>query len=80
MGWWPQIGQVKPSGEVWNIQATIGQDRDAGMDFDIAVILVNNDSNQYYKNYIEQGAKTGYPEIPLPNDAIIYDSIPVTRK
>lgn len=81
MGWWPQLGQIKPFRGVWNTQAVIGQGKDTGKEFDIAVILVNKESNQKYLNYMEEGKTTGnYPEIQLPQDAITYDRITVTRK
>ena len=81
MGWWPQTGRISPYAGKWFIQAWIGLEEDVGKKFDIAVILVNEDTNQYYQNYLEQGKETGnYPEIPLPEDAGISDLITVTRK
>ena len=80
-GWWPQTGRIRPSGGNWYVQAWIGVETNVGDNFDIAVVLVNEDSDQYYQDYLEHGMETGdYPEISLPNDASIYHLIMITRK
>ena len=80
-GWWPQTGRIRPVGGNWYVQAWIGVEKDIGKNFDIAVILVNKDSDLFYQHYLERGKETGdYPEIPLQDDASIYDLITVTRR
>ncbi len=60
----------------------IGQEKeDIGKKFDIAVILMKEKYNQYYRDYLRTGQKTGsYPGILLPASAKIIDRITVMRK
>lgn len=83
IGWYPQVGRVVPFDGKWNAPAWIGKEGnvDIGKVYDIVVVLVSKDSDQYYLNYINEGSKTGnYPGIALPTDAIVYHKIKVTRK
>lgn len=79
--WWPQGGQITPLQGKWDIQTKFGEAQDAGTKFEIAVILINKEDNQYYQDYLTKGQKTGsYPGIPLPASAKIMDSISVMRE
>jgi hypothetical protein len=80
-GWWPQTGRISPYGGKLYVQTWIGLDESVGEEFDILVVLANEDSNQYYEDYIERGKETeNWPEISLPTGASIYDQITITRK
>lgn len=65
-----------------NVEVWLGrEEEDVGIEFDIAVILVNEEDDQYYSNYLARGKETGdYPGIPLPPSANIMDVITVFRK
>lgn len=80
--WWPQGGRINPWKGQWNVQVWLGREKeDTGKEFDIAVILVNEKDDQYYRDYLKTGQETGsYPGIPLPASADIIDRITVMRK
>lgn len=80
--WWPQEGRVDPWKGQWDVQAWLGREKeDIGKEFDIAIILVNEEDDQYYRDYLGTGQETGsYPGIPLPASAKIMDIITVMRK
>ena len=80
--WWPQGGRINPGKGQWNVQVWLGREKeDTGKEFDIAVILVNEKDDQYYRDYLKTGQETGsYPGIPLPASADIIDRITVMRK
>ena len=80
-GWWPQTARVAPFGEKWSTTAWVGEEENVGEEFEILVVLVDKGINQDYQNCLEKGKAEGkYPEIPLPEDVTICDSITVTRK
>lgn len=67
--WWPQGGtvQLKENGE-WRQGVFLGQPHDAGFDFEIIVMWVDEKTNREMKDYLAKGEKTGhYPGIPLPD-------------
>lgn len=77
--WWPQE-RIDPQ-EEWDITVWLGREEDIGMEFGIAVILVNEEDNQDYVDYLKTGEETGsYPGILLPDSADIVDRITVIRK
>lgn len=80
--WWPQGGRVNPWKGQWDVQAWLGREKeDIGKEFDIAIILVNEEDDQYYWDYLGTGQETGsYPGIPLPASAKTRDMITVMRK
>jgi len=80
--WWPQGGRISPWRGQWDVQTWVGREKeDIGKEFDIAVILVSEKDDQYYRNYLRTGQETGsYPGIPLPASANILDRITVVRK
>lgn len=80
--WWPQEGRVNPWRGQWDIPAWLGREKeDIGEEFDIAIILVNGEDDQNYRDYLRTGQETGsYPGIPLPASAKIMDIITVTIK
>jgi len=79
--WWPQGRRIEPLGGQWHVEVWLGREEDAGMAFDIAVILVNEEGDQRYRTYLARGAETGdYPGIPLHPSANIMDVITVIRK
>lgn len=79
--WWPQGGRIDPR-EEWEIPIWLGREKqNIGDKFDIAVILVNEEDNQDYVDYLKTGEETGsYPGILLPDSADIVDRITVIRK
>jgi len=80
--WWPQGGRVQPWGGRWNAPAILGREKeDQGVKFDIAAIHVNEKDDEYFRTYLENGARTGdYPGKPLPPSSLIVDRITVKRK
>ncbi|VVB96860.1 Uncharacterised protein [uncultured archaeon] len=79
--WWPQGGAIKPQNGFWNAEVWLGFDEiDAGKNFTIAVILVNEDDNKNLVKYGEEARITGkYDPISFPNNATIMDKVTVTR-
>lgn len=76
--WWPQ-GRIDPR-EEWEILVWLGREENIGDKFDIAVILVNKEDNDYYLDYLKTGEETGYPGIPLPDSTVFMGRITVIRK
>jgi len=73
--------RIEPLKGQWYVEVWLGrEEEDVGIEFDIAVILVNEEDDQYYSNYLARGKETGdYPGIPLPPSANIMDVITVFR-
>lgn len=80
--WWLQGGKIEPWGGRWSVPATFGrEEEDKGQEFDIAVILVNEEDNQKNESHLETAKATGeYPSISLPRSTVIMDRITVKRK
>jgi hypothetical protein len=80
--WWPQGGRIEPWSGHWNAPVILGREaEDKGVEFDIAVILVNEEGNNQYNTYLETGVETGnYPGISLPRSAATVQRITVKRK
>jgi hypothetical protein len=80
--WWLQGGKIEPWGGRWSVPATLGrEEEDKGQEFDIAVILVNEEDNQKNEGHLETAIATGeYPSISIPRSAVIMDRITVKRK
>lgn len=80
--WWPQGGRISPWEGSWHVQANFGRKiEDAGAKFDIAVILVNQDDDQHYYTYLQNGERTeNFPGEPLVPSAKIMDKVTVIRK
>ncbi len=79
--WWPQGGAIKPQNGFWNIEVWLGFDKiDAGKNFSIAVILVNENDNKFLEKYGQDAKITGkYDPIPFPSNATIMDKVTVMR-
>lgn len=80
--WWPQGGRIEPWAGRWNAPVRLGrEEEDKGAQFEIAVILVDEDDDTQYNKYLETAAATDdYPGKPLPRSAVIVQRITVTRK
>ena len=80
--WWPQGGRVEPWSGRWNAPAILGREKeDQGVQFDIAVVVVDEKDDEYFRTYLEEGERSGdYPGKPLPPSVIIVDRITVKRK
>jgi hypothetical protein len=80
--WWPQGGRIEPWTGRWNAPVRLGrEEEDKGAQFDIAVILLDEDDDTQYNKYLETAAATGdYPGKPLPRSAVIVQRITVKRK
>jgi hypothetical protein len=71
---------MEPQYGLWNGDVWLGSNENVGRIFTIAVISMNENDNQIFVKYREEGNKTGnYPDIKLPDSATIMDSIRVTR-
>lgn len=58
--WWPQAeGRIDPGTGEWKVSASIGEQRDIGWSFDIAVAVFEEDDNLELKSYIREAMKTG---------------------
>ena len=80
--WWPQGGgRIDPWGGKWSAKAWIGNETEGiGEKFYIAVILVNENDDQYLRNWVEKSEREEHwPSISLPASANIRDRITVTR-
>ena len=80
--WWLQGGKIEPWAGRWSVPAAFGrEEEDKGQEFDIAVILVNEEDNQKNESHLETANATGeYLSIRLPRSAVIMDRITVKRK
>lgn len=80
--WWPQGGRIEPWAGRWNAPLRLGrEEEDKGAQFEIAVVLVDEDDDAQYNKYLETAAATGdYPGKPLPRSAVIVQRITVKRK
>jgi hypothetical protein len=58
--WWPQAeGRVDPKSGEWKVSATLGEPRDIGWSFDIAVAVFKEDDNLELKDHVREAMKTG---------------------
>ncbi len=81
--WWPQGGgRIEPWKGQWYSQAYIGSEyAGIGEKFDIAVILVNENDDQYLRAWVDiSEQEQSWPSIMLPASAKIKDRITVIRK
>ena len=80
--WWPQGGRVEPWSGRWNAPTILGREKeDQGIQFDIAVVVVDEKDDEYFRTYLEEGERSGdYPGKPLPRSGLIVDRITVKRK
>jgi hypothetical protein len=69
--WWPQGGgpaSIDPKTREWMILATFGNPQDVGLDFEIAVAIVDANTNRRLNEwYRESNAKNDYPPIEFPS-------------
>jgi len=72
---------VQADGE-WSSKATIGIASNAGLQFDIRAVIADKDAQDSFQKYLAQakaaGSWSGLDR--LPQGAVIYDRITVTRK
>lgn len=79
--WWPQGGRIAPYEGRWRASASLGGEEDKGTQFDMAVVLVNEEDNEYYVQYLRAGERgDGYPGKPLPPSARIEAQVTLKRK
>lgn len=66
--WWPQGGEVTVKSDgTWKHAVFLGQPQDIGLDFEIAVLWLDDQVDKQTKEYLSKGDATGhYPGIPLP--------------
>jgi hypothetical protein len=66
----------------WHSLANIGITEDVGDKFDILVVLVDGDAQDVFEDYLREAEeKKDWPGLEqLPDGAVIYDRITVTRK
>jgi hypothetical protein len=66
--WWPQGGgdsQIEDG--QWTVLAFIGQEHDIGRLFRIAAIVVNEDTDNRLRQWVEEAPAKGYPPITFPS-------------
>jgi hypothetical protein len=79
--WWPQTGNIKPTGQDWEIRARIGGgvNLSIGLEYKILAILVNEKVNEDFNNWLEKGKQEeNYPPMEFP-DGTILDKISVIK-
>ena len=76
--WWPQAeGKINPKSNEWKVSLTFGIPEDIGWDFDIAAIVVPENSHTILRNYRIKAMKTGdWRPIEMPEVL----TAPVLRK
>jgi hypothetical protein len=82
-GWYPQKSQIFPNPDgSWEANIAIGREnRDHGIQHDIAVVLASNSANKVFNDYLTRGNETKeFPEIPLPEDIRVLAKVSVVRK
>jgi len=58
--WWPQAeGRVDPTTGEWKVSTSIGEPRDIGWSFDIAVAVFKEAENLELKNQVREAMKSG---------------------
>ena len=81
--WWPQANDhltLTPDG-IWNWQVTLGGDADKNSDFTIAAVLVNNETDVKFLDWLGRGiVSKSFPGLEFPDNAEILDAIKVTRQ
>ena len=72
--------EVQANGD-WSSLAFIGTEKDTGIKFDIIAVLVNKDAQDVFNEYFTQSeSEKSWPGInKLPNGAVTYDRITITR-
>jgi hypothetical protein len=67
--WWPQgagAAQVSKGGE-WAVLVNFGQPRDAGAEFEVTALVVDDDANASLDTWVKDGDRTGnYSGLSLP--------------
>ena len=68
--WWPQGGGPVAGSGNWSAQVTYGTDKEAGQPFEVAVVPVDNRTNEGLAGWMARAsAYNEYPGIPLPTPA-----------
>ena len=67
--WWPQGGEVRINSEgMWMQNVTLGNEHDAGFDFEIQALWVTPQIHRDLMNYLLKGEQEGsFPGMALPN-------------
>jgi hypothetical protein len=85
--WWPQGRHNIDPGKTWYGPALIGRDirqggeADFEKEFDIAVVLVNENVNKDFLYWYKKAELTGnWPSMNFPEDARIMDKVTVIRE
>lgn len=83
-GFYPQQTEIfpLPPKNKWTLSVFVGTpDEGQGEQFDLLLVLVDKEGDQFFRDYIIQGKEFGiYKEEPLPSGTTILDSIRVIRK
>lgn len=83
LGWWPQGSEFipDPSDGSWEVPVTIGDPRDIGKRFEVAVISATDNANDEFGEYLREGnLASKFPEQPLPQGARILAKVTVVRR
>ena len=79
--WWPEGSTLTAWEGTWSTGAALGGPNSSGETFCIYVVSVNEQDNQYLKDYQAHGQQTGdYPPISLPNSAELLTRISCIRE
>lgn len=69
--WWPQgEGKIDPSTKEWKVAVTFGQEEDIKWDFQIAVMVFNEEGHIILQEYRKKALKSGdWKPIEIPETA-----------
>ena len=64
----------------FTVPVTMGTEKNSGDKFDIIAVLADEESQKLFTDYLETAADRSWPGMDLPDGAIEYDRVTVTRK
>ncbi len=73
-GWWPQgNGAVPVEGNLWRVQVSYGEPRDAGCAFEIAALVVGQSTHESWIDWVARVKETGlFPPVRLPSPGFVF--------
>jgi hypothetical protein len=81
--WWPESGDeiIPDKNGRWKSFVTYGTEQDAGAQFDITAVAVDDRANADLRGWFDTAAKTGrYPGIRIPESRCITQMVTVGRR
>jgi hypothetical protein len=66
-GWWPQGGGPVTTNGRWEVNVFYGQARDNGSSFEVVAVIVDNDTNNRLKRWVDEAPGKGYAPTLFPS-------------